>query len=123
MLHIDNQDLKWLGGLPFEAEGMFDEPSELKMPNGRELRISKRWSYDSSTQTAAMLARYEELNAAGEVMASAVRGPVRLNCFFRCEVEHLLQRARFEVRALYGDFARAELTEESSEMIWIAGRR
>jgi hypothetical protein len=35
-------------------------------------------------------------------------------------MEHLLRRVGFEVQALYGDFFRQELRDESSEMIWIA---
>jgi hypothetical protein len=42
------------------------------------------------------------------------------HCFFRYEIEHLLRRAGFQVEALFGDFYRGELTDTSSEMIWLA---
>jgi hypothetical protein len=35
-------------------------------------------------------------------------------------MEHLLARAGFEVRALYGDFFESELTASSTDMIWVA---
>jgi hypothetical protein len=35
-------------------------------------------------------------------------------------VEHLLHRAGFKVDALYGDFYRSEISDDSSEMIWLA---
>jgi hypothetical protein len=37
-------------------------------------------------------------------------------------VEHLLARAGFVVEALYGDFFRGALADESSEMVWVARR-
>jgi hypothetical protein len=42
---------------------------------------------------------------------------------FRFEMEHLLARAGFEVEAVYGDFFRHELQDESTEMIWVVRSR
>jgi hypothetical protein len=35
-------------------------------------------------------------------------------------MEHLLARASFIVEAVYGDFFRQALQDDSSEMIWVA---
>lgn len=40
--------------------------------------------------------------------------------FFRYEVEHLLARAGFRVEALYGNFDRSPLKDDSPEMIFVA---
>jgi SAM-dependent methyltransferase len=42
--------------------------------------------------------------------------------FWRYEVEHLLARTGFRLAAVYGDFDRSQLTDESPEMIFIAER-
>jgi SAM-dependent methyltransferase len=43
-----------------------------------------------------------------------------LRYFFRYEVEHLLARCGFRVVALYGDFDRSPLADNSAEMIFVA---
>ena len=123
IVHIDHQDAAWLSGLPIEPEGAFGEPSEVRLADGRAFRIRKRWSYDRATQTAALLTRIEQTDSTGAVVDSAARGPVHMHCFFRYEMEHLLERAGFELQALYGDFSRGALTHESTEMVWVASNR
>jgi hypothetical protein len=39
------------------------------------------------------------------------------------EMQHPLERAGFELQALYGGVSRGSLTEESTDMIWAAARR
>lgn len=123
IVHIDHQDVAWLGGLPTEPEGAFGEPSEVRLEDGRAFRIRKRWSYDRATQTATLVTRIERLDSTGTVIDSTTRGPVRMHCLFRYEVEHLLERAGLQLQALYGDFSRGALTHESTEMIWVASPR
>lgn len=118
-VHVDHQDLAWLGGLPTDALGALDAPSDVQLPDGRRFRIAKRWSYQRATQTASVLTRFQQLDAEGSVIDSATRRPVQLHCFFRNEMELLWQRAGFEVQALYGDFSRTELGNASSEMVWL----
>jgi hypothetical protein len=43
-----------------------------------------------------------------------------LRYFFRYEVEHLLARSGFSVAALFGDFHRGSLKDDSPEMIFVA---
>jgi hypothetical protein len=56
----------------------------------------------------------------GKVVDRWERGPTRLHCVFRFEMEHLLARAGFALDALYGDFLRGGLTDRSAEMVWVA---
>jgi hypothetical protein len=56
----------------------------------------------------------------GAVLERWQSEPVRLHCVFRFEMEHLLGRTGFAVDALYGDFFRQPLCDDSSEMIWVA---
>lgn len=123
IVHIDHQDPDWLGGLPTEPDGESGNPSIIKLPDGRAFRTTKRWSYDRTTQTAALVTKIEQLNPAGKIMDRATRGPVQMHCYFRCEMEHLLERAGFDVQALYGDFGRGALTNHSTEMIWVTVRQ
>ncbi|MDA0271498.1 MAG: class I SAM-dependent methyltransferase [Chloroflexi bacterium] len=46
----------------------------------------------------------------------------RVRYVYRFEMEHLLQRAGFEVESLFGDFAGGAFEETSTEMIWVARR-
>jgi SAM-dependent methyltransferase len=122
VVHVNKDDLKWLGALPTDQHGSFERPSEVRLPDGRAFRVAKRWSYDAPTQTASVSTRYDQLDDTGATIESAIRGPVRLHCFFRYEMELLLQRAGFEVASLFGDFARGELAPTSAEMIWETSR-
>jgi hypothetical protein len=38
-------------------------------------------------------------------------------------MEHLLGRAGFEIEAVYGDFFRGVLKDDSSNMVWVARNR
>lgn len=123
IVHIDHQELAWLGGLPIEPEGTFGLPSDVRLPDGRAFRTRKRWSYDRATQTAELVTRIEQTDSTGLVLDSATRGPVHMHCFFHYDMQHLLERAGLEVQALYGDLSRGSLAHDSAEMIWVASRR
>ena len=43
-----------------------------------------------------------------------------MHCVFRLEMERLLSRTGFAVEAVYGDFERHQLTDDSAEMIFMA---
>jgi SAM-dependent methyltransferase len=125
-LHLDTPDVAWLGGLctgqgAATGGGVFGPPSEVVDPStGHRVRTSRAWSYEPSTQTASVVTAWEEIGPDGEILDCWQRGPVRLHSIFRFEVAHLLARTGFEVEALYGDFNRGELRDDSSEMIWVA---
>jgi len=43
-----------------------------------------------------------------------------LRYFFRYEIEHLLARCGFRITALYGNFDRTPIRDESPEMVFVA---
>jgi len=54
---------------------------------------------------------------------SANNSTLRFHCVFRLEMEHLLTLTGFEIEEVYGDFSREELTDEATEMVWVAKKR
>ncbi len=119
-VHVNHDDLQWLATVSAKREMPLEPPSGVHLPNERIFRISKLWSYDTATQTASAITRYDETDGGGAVISTSARGPTRLHCFFPFEMEHLLNRAGFEVEALYGDFSRSRFVNRSDEMIWLA---
>jgi hypothetical protein len=123
VLHLDHQDFAWLGGLCTGQGGAFGPASEVVDPTtGHRVRTARAWSYERSTQTATLVMAWEEIGRDGEILDRWQTGPLRLHCAFRFEVAHLLARAGFQVEALYGDFSRGKLRDDSSETIWVARR-
>jgi hypothetical protein len=47
---------------------------------------------------------------------------VAMRYYFRYELEHLLANCGYRVEALYGDFDRSPLGDESPEMIFVAAK-
>jgi ubiquinone/menaquinone biosynthesis C-methylase UbiE len=121
VLHLDQPEIDWLGELAGDKGGVFETAGQFVHPQtGRQIRTLQAWSYEPATQTAISHKVWEELGPDGQVVDCLDRGPIRLHCVFRFEMEHLLARAGFTVEAVYGDFYRQKLRDESSEMIWVA---
>jgi hypothetical protein len=121
VVHLDHQEVGWLGDLLGERGDAFEPAQEVTHPRtGRQVRTRRAWTYEPSTQTAAAVTVTEELDASGQVLGRWQRGPVRQHCVFRFEMQHLLARVGFEVQGVYGDFFRGALRDDSSEMIWLA---
>jgi SAM-dependent methyltransferase len=124
VVHLDHQDVSWLGDLRRDRGGVFEMAGQFSHPTtGRPVRTLQAWSYEPSTQTATGQTVWEEIGANGEVVDRWESGPLRFHCVFRFEMEHLLALTGFEVEAVYGDFFRKELTDESEGMIWVARKR
>lgn len=120
VVHLDHQDMRWLGDLLDDEGGRFEVAGEFMHPErNRRLRVSRAWGYEPSTQTAIARTMWEELDDAGEVVGRWQSNPVRLHCLFRFEMEHLLARAGFQIDAVFGDFLRSPLQDDSTEMIWL----
>lgn len=121
VVHLDHQDIDWLGdlsrgqGTGFEPAGEFVDPQ-----TGHRIRQHHAWGYARATQRAVVTTRWEELDASGDRVDEWEIGPLQLHCVFPTEMEHALARAGYTVEAVYGDFARGPLDETSSEMIWVA---
>jgi SAM-dependent methyltransferase len=121
ILHLDHQDLHWLAelldqkGTPYKPGAVSEHPETRKM-----FRYSNYWTYEPSTQSATSHGIWEELAGDGSVNETWSMEPARLHCAFRSEIEHLLLRCGFTVEALYGDFFRNPLADNSENMIWVA---
>ena len=75
----------------------------------QNIRTSRAWSYEPSTQTAVAQTIWQEFDANGQGIDRWQKEPVRLHCVFRFEMEHLFARTGFDFVALYGDFFRQAL--------------
>ena len=121
VLHINHDDLSWLGGL-VEGRGTdFKLKGEYRQNSTKgSVRAWTAWSYEAGTQTASAVDAWEYLGEDGTVMERKESAPKRLHVVFPFEMEHLLARVGFEVEALYGDFFQHELQNTSPDMIWVA---
>lgn len=121
VVHLNHDDLSWLGGLVQGQGTGFELKGEYRQNSMKGyVRAWTAWSYEVTTQTASAIDVWEFIGEDGTVKERQESGTKRLHCVFRFEMEHLLARAGFEVEALYGDFFQRELQDISSEMIWIA---
>jgi len=124
VMHLDcmnAENVRWLGELCGGNGGVFEGAEQFKHPQtGRRIRASRAWSYEPSTQTATVRTMWEEMDTDGQVLNRVEREPIRLHCIFRFEMEHLLARTGFRIEAVYGDFFRHELQDDSPSMIWVA---
>jgi SAM-dependent methyltransferase len=93
--------------------------AEYEMSEGRRVKLYERvTAYRRAVQQndVEMIFRVKHANGREETLIMA--WPLRY--FFRYEVEHLLARCGFKVEALYGNFDRSPLGDESPEMIFVA---
>lgn len=92
------------------------------LPDGRSVRRTARVTgVHPSRQTSDVEMTYHITDTAGKTEKSVMRFPMRW--FFRFEIEHLLERCGFGLKAVYGNFDRSEFTDSSPEMIFVAERR
>jgi ubiquinone/menaquinone biosynthesis C-methylase UbiE len=123
VVHLDHQDIDWLGDLTRDQGGVFAPEGEVAdLATGRLVRWSRAWWYERATQTASTIAKYEEIGANGAVVERWETDLLRVHCVFRFEMEHLLARVGLAVEAVYGGFTREPLSDASSEMVWVAKR-
>ncbi|NJN65548.1 MAG: class I SAM-dependent methyltransferase [Chloroflexaceae bacterium] len=73
---------------------------------------------DMATQTSTMTYLFDELAPDGQVMRRVLRFTMRW--FYRYELEHLLARAGFAVRSLYGSYDLDDYTSASERLIAVA---
>lgn len=120
VVHLDHQDVSWLGELVTKKGGISQTRCELTHPiTGQKIYRSHLWAFEPSTQTATVTLQWEALGADGNILEQWQMEPMSLHCVFRFEMEHLLERVGFTIEAVYGDFFKNELNDESSEMIWM----
>ena len=120
ILHLDHQDVRWLAGLLDQKEGEFEPGSIIELPGSHErYQYQRFWSYEPATQTTTVTSKWEKFGKNNEVVETWLMDPMPLHCAFRTEMEHLLRRCGFSIHALYGDFNRNPLADDSENMIWV----
>ncbi len=93
--------------------------TEYKTADGRQVRISERVAaFHRAEQRNDVEMIFSIRHKDGRQERLVFAWPLRY--FFRYEVEHLLVRCGFRVTALYGDFDRTPMRDESPEMIFVA---
>jgi len=96
-----------------------EEFGEVSLPDGRSFRRAWRIAaYRRAQQINEIEFIYYVTHADGT--KERIVEPFPLRYFYRYELEHLLARAGFRVAALYGDFDRSPLRDDSAEMIFVA---
>ncbi len=94
---------------------------EATLPDGRRMRVSDRVvAFHRAEQTNDVEMFYDLTHPDGRTERLVFAFTVRY--FFRYEVEHLLARCGFRVAALYGNFERSPLRDDSPDMVFVAER-
>jgi SAM-dependent methyltransferase len=121
VLHINHDDLSWLGGLAEGRGTEFQLKGEYRQNSTKgSVRAWTAWRYEAGTQTASAVDAWEFIGEDGKVAERKESAPKYLHVIFPFEMKHLLARAGLEMEALYGDFFGHELQNTSPEMIWVA---
>lgn len=98
-----------------------DAVPEFALPDGRRVKMRDRIAaFHRGEQRNDVEMIYSVTHPDGRRERLVFAFTVRY--FFRYEVEHLLARCGFRVAALYGEFDRSALTDNSPEMIFVAER-
>ncbi len=80
-MHLDRPDFTWLGKLLGWKGGRFEEEGKFKhSATGNEIQSFRALSYEPSTRTIICHARWEEIDANGQVANSWQTAPARLHC-------------------------------------------
>ena len=116
---VFNPDLKRLAAGGTEEEEDFPLT---KLPDGRSVRRTARVTgVHPAKQVSDVELTYHVTDTSGKTEKSVMKFPMRW--FYRFEIEHLLERCGFGLKAVYGNFDRSEFTDSSPEMIFVAERR
>src|SRR5439155_646631 len=86
-----------------------------------ERAVKKRAAFHRAEQRNDVEMSFSIKHQDGRQERLVIAWPLRY--FFRYEVEHLLARCGFKVAALYGDFDRSPIRDDSPEMIFVTETR
>jgi len=93
---------------------------ETVLPDGRRLQLSERTvAFHRAEQRNDVEMYYGVTHPDGRIERHRFAFTIRY--FYRYEVEHLLARCGLRVAALFGNFDRSPLADDSPEMIFVAG--
>jgi ubiquinone/menaquinone biosynthesis C-methylase UbiE len=122
VIHLDHQDVDWLGELMGEKGGVFEPAEDFEYPETeRRVQASRAWWYRRSDQTAIVQTIWEEMDDSGAVVDRIDSGQIEIHCVFFFEMQHLLARVGFAEPKVYADFFRNPFQDDSDQMIWIVG--
>jgi len=116
ILDVFQTDAERMHHAAYQKEGLV---TEYVMPDGRHVRVMERvaaFHRAEQQNDVEMIFYVDHPSGKDERLVFAWT----LRYFFRYEVEHLLARCGFRLLALYGDFDRLPLQDESPEMIFVA---
>jgi len=117
VLDVFNPDLRRLHDPRYKEE--VEEVPERTLADGRRFRVSSRvTAFRRAEQINEVELIYHITSADGR--AERIVEPLVIRYFFRYELEHVLARAGFAVKALFGDFDQSPLGDGSPEMIFVA---
>jgi SAM-dependent methyltransferase len=98
-----------------------EDTAEVMLPDGRSFRRTSRVAaVHIADQYNEVELIYYVRGTDGKIERLVQGFPMRW--YWRYEVEHLLTRCGFRVKAIFGDFNRSPLTDVSPEMIFMAER-
>jgi len=84
------------------------------LPNVKgEVKIDYRNRYDMAKQMMYQEYRFKYPDGQEKII------PLRMRFFFRFELEHLLYRAGFKIKKLYGDFYKTPFESNSTRMVFV----
>jgi len=99
-----------------------EDTAEVALEDGRRMRRTYRnVGKHRAEQTNDIELIYYVTDAAGATTRIVQAFPMRY--YFRFELEHLLERAGFEIKEFFGDFDRSPFIDASPEMIVVAARK
>lgn len=116
---VFNPDLRRIAAPSMDE---FDDVPETTLPDGSRFHRTGRLAQVHRTLQVNDVELIYYITPPGGATQRRVHA-FKMRWFLRYELEHLLARAGFEITALYGDFSRAPLVDESPEIIVIARAR
>jgi ubiquinone/menaquinone biosynthesis C-methylase UbiE len=120
VIHVNHDAVVWLAEKSHDGDDPNPSNSKLVHPATHNVVYrSVHWQYKPAEQTAYAVNYWKETNHDGNVQYQWVSGPNAFHVYFPFEMEHLFRIAGYRVNAVFGDFDKSPLTDDSPEMIWI----
>jgi SAM-dependent methyltransferase len=98
-----------------------EDTAEVDLPDNRSFRRTARIAAVHTVEQYSEAELIYYVRGADGITQRLVHGFL-MRWYWRYELDHLLARCNFRVKAVFGDFNRSPLTDESPEMIFIAER-
>jgi len=117
LFHPDRE--AWCGP---DTDAEIEDVPPVTLPDGNTLsRTTRVAAVDRPRQILDLEMRYYLTDRSGRTRTYLQA--FKWRCFFRYEVEHLLARCGFRIVALYGNYDRSPLSNDSPELIFIAEKQ